>query len=471
MSTVRPRIRVLSNEQMEQIHHDALKILASVGLRVESARARDVFTAAGARQSLNDTVHIPRELVEQALHSAPSSTEIYDRRGRLVFRAGADRTRFGIGVTNLHYQDPATDAVVPFVRKHMQTAVRLGQLLDGFDLVSTIGVLQDLPVDTADLFATLEMTANTVKPLVILVSEDRCFEPALDLLQYLHGDLTKRPFVIPYFNPISPLVLNASTSDKIMATIARGLPFIYSNYGMSGASTPITPAGTLVLMTAELLAGLVFSQLIKPGTPLILGSLPAVFDMRNMISRYTHQTMLLNLACAEIMARYGLPHAGTSGSGPGWGADLPAAGALWMNHLTSCMGKVGMAPFVGGNFDSLVFSPAMVVYCNEIIRQVLQFSRGFLLTDDLVGLGEIQSVGPGGDFLAADSTLKLCRELYEDSPIWPCRTLDQWQADDNPRAAVILREYTVQSLSELGAPEDHDELIRRGEAFIATVEL
>ena len=469
MSTVQPRIRVLSDEQMAQIHHDALKILASVGLRVESARARNIFTAAGARNGTNDTVYIPRELVDQALHSAPSRIDIYNRRGHLVFRAGADRTRFGIGVTNLHYQDPATDAVVPFARKHMQTAVRLGEFLEGFDLVSTIGVLQDLPVETADLFATLEMTANTVKPLVILVSEGRCFEPALDLLQHLHGDLAKRPFVIPYFNPISPLVLNASTSDKMMATIARGLPFIYSNYGMSGASTPITSAGTLVLMTAELLAGLVFSQLVKPGTPLIVGSLPAVFDMRNMTSRYTHQTVLLNLASAEIMAHYGLPHAGTSGSGPGWGADLPAAGMLWMNHLTSSLGKVGMAPFVGGNFDSLVFSPAMVVYCNEIIRQVLHFSRGFLLTDDLVALDEIHSVGPGGDFLAADSTLRLCRELYEDSPIWPGRTLDQWRADGNPRASIILREYTLQTLSKLSAPEDHDELIRRGEAFIASV--
>ena len=59
------------------------------------------------------------------------------------------------------------------------------------------------------------------------------------------------------------------------ATIDRGLPFMYSNYGMAGATTPITPAGILAMLNAELLAGLVLSQLIKEGMPINLGSMPA----------------------------------------------------------------------------------------------------------------------------------------------------------------------------------------------------
>ena len=78
--------------------------------------------------------------------------------------------------------------------------------------------------------------------------------------------------------------------------------------------------------------------------------------------------MLLNIACAEMMTHYGLPHSGTSGSGPGWGPDLLASGGFWMNHFSSLLGKVGLVPFVGGNFDSLAFSPAAVVYADEVIR-------------------------------------------------------------------------------------------------------
>jgi len=101
------------------------------------------------------------------------------------------------------------------------------------------------------------------------------------------------------FEEVSYLVMNAGTVDKILIAIERGLPFIYSNYGMAGASTPITPAGSLALLNAELLAGLTLSQLVCEGTPVILGSLPASFDMRGTGSFYSTTGYLLNLACAE----------------------------------------------------------------------------------------------------------------------------------------------------------------------------
>jgi trimethylamine--corrinoid protein Co-methyltransferase len=79
----------------------------------------------------------------------------------------------------------------------------------------------------------------------------------------------------------------------------------------------------------------------------ILGSLPAFFDMKGMGSFYDPQSYAVNLACVEMMAYYQLPHCGTSGSGTGWGADLIAGGHQWSNHLTSCLGKVGLVPFEG----------------------------------------------------------------------------------------------------------------------------
>jgi len=223
----------------------------------------------------------------------------------------------------------------------------------------------------------LEMVANTIKPLIILISDEKQFLPGLVLLERLVGNLSVKPFVIPYFNPVTPLIINQSTADNMLTSIEYGLPFIFSNYGMAGMSTPISSAGTLALLNAELLAGVVISQLVKPGTPIILGSLPAFFDMKTMVDFFDPQTMLLNLACAEMMAYYHIPHAGISGSANGWGADLIASEALMMNHLTSCLGKVGMAPFVGGSFGSKVFSPTMVVNANEVIEQSRHFTNGF----------------------------------------------------------------------------------------------
>jgi len=471
---VMPRINVLSLEQIEHVHSQSLDILATVGLRVDSAHARAIFVKAGCNPNPDNTVRITADLVSAALKSAPSSIDIYNRFGQHAFRLGGTpkpRTRFGVGVTNLYYQDPLTDSVEPFTRRHMELGTRLGQSLSYFDFISTIGVLQDVAPENGDLFGSLEMAANTSKPLVLLVSEEQRFPAVLDLMEHLAGDLSARPFVIPYLNPLSPLILNEGTTDKMVTAIKRGLPIIFSNYGMSGASTPITAAGTIALQNAELLAGLVFSQLVKEGTPIILGSFPARFDMKDMVNRYTPQSLVINLACAELMAHYGLPHCGTSANGNGWGADLFASDLHWMNHLTSCLGKVGLAPFVGGNFFSVVFSPAILVYSNEVIRKVRIFENGFSLADEPDVLAEIKSAGPGGHFLTAESTLKYCRKIPRDNIIWPHIGLEKWQNQGCPKAEEYLQKYTVRIMEDMKAPEDHDEIIAKGEEFIATLGL
>jgi trimethylamine--corrinoid protein Co-methyltransferase len=440
-----------------------------VGIRVDYKPARDLFAANGFKVDDRQRVLIPAERVDWALTQAPSFVDIYHRNEKPAFRIGQGKdgqTRFGVGVTNLYYQHPADDRVEPFSREHMALAATLGDALDQFDLLATPGVIKDLPPDRADLIGTLEMVANTTKPLVLLVSNHHCFSTMLDMLEHLNGDLDPNPFVIPYFNPITPLVLNATTAENMMKAAERGLPMIYNNYGMSGATSPITPGGTLAVLNAELLAGLVYSQIVKAGTPIILGSLPAGFNMQTMQAGYTPHTMLLNLACAEMMAHYGLPHSGTSGSGPGWGPDLLAGGMHWLNHLTCCLGKVGLAPLCGGNFSSVAFSPPAVVYANEIIAQARQFSRGFSLEESDVALDEIAAIGPGGNFLMADMTVKRCREIDYSNPIWPDLSLEEWRARGMPKADELLRGYTLELLNNHPRPADRDALMEKGEAFI-----
>ncbi|MDJ0782746.1 MAG: trimethylamine methyltransferase family protein [Desulfosarcinaceae bacterium] len=469
MEMVQPTLTVLRPEQMDQVHRFSLAILEDTGLRVDDPDARRRFAGAGCRVADGERrVYIPAEVVNWALAQAPGSVSIHDRQGAPRFHLGDTRsniTRFGVGVTNLYYQEPADDQVRPFTLADVAAASRLADHLPAFDLLSTPGIAQDLPTETADLWATLTMTANTVKPLVLLISDERMFTAALDLLEFLHGELSRKPWVIPYVNPISPLVLGRETTRKTVMAVERGLPLIYNNYGMSGATTPISPGGTLALLNAELLAGVVFSQLVKAGAPIIAGSLPAGFDMQAMTSVYTPHSMLLNLACAEMMAHYGLPHSGTSGCVNGWGADLQLAGTLWMNHLTACMGKVGMAPFVGGTFDSLAFAPTVVVYADQVIRQARQFSGGFSLAATDVATEQIDTIGPAGNFLMAPLTLERFRQA-QSADLWPSQTLEQWAAEEGPSADGHLRRHTIDLMVELRPPSDHDEIMARGETLI-----
>ncbi|MFC2077442.1 trimethylamine methyltransferase family protein [Candidatus Bipolaricaulota bacterium] len=468
---VRPRLRLLSREQMDAIHRYSAAILETTGIRVESKRALGIFEASGAVRVKDDVVCIQSDLVDHAIETAPSDIAIYDKNGELAFHLGeqqGDQTFFGIGVTNTYFQEIEGGRIEPFTRKHMQHSVKLGDLLGSYDMVSTLGIVSDVPADELDLYGTLDMYANTSKPLVLLILESRNINGVFDMLSLLHGDIAAKPFCIPYVNPVTPLVLNESTTDKVIAALKAQLPIMYSNYSLYGATSPVTEGGSLALLNAELLAGLVFGQLVKEGSGMILGSLPAAFNMRTAGSHYTPTSYLLNLACAEMMSFYGLPHCGTSGCGNGWGADLSASGDLWLNHLSSCIGKIGCAPFVGGNFDSQVFSPSTAVLSHHIIGEARKFARGFTLSDETVDTAGIAAVGHGGHYLTSEQTLASLSRLREADPIWPSLSLESWEERGKPRVETFLVDRTKDIYARaIRASAENADLIVKGERFIA----
>jgi len=155
-----------------------------------------------------------------------------------------------------------------------------------------------------------------------------------------------------------------------------------------------------------------------------------------------------------------------SGSGAGWGTDLVGGGMQWLNHLTSLLGKSGLAPFVGGNLGSKAFSPTLLVYANDVIGQALRFAQGFALDDEHLDLAEIERRGPGGSFLEADLTMQLYKRAYYESKLAPHWSLEKWQAQGMPRIEDRLRQQTIQMMESAHPPEDHDEWIGRGESFI-----
>lgn len=473
LSRVIPRLQLLRPEQMSEVHRYSIRILEETGIRVESPEARKVFEKSDAASISDETVYIKGELINHAIKTVPSNVCIYKKSGDLAFKLGKDQgneTYFGIGVTNIYYQDIENNKLELFTRKHMKHSTRMGDVLENYDMISTIGVPSDVPVETSDLYSTLDIYANTEKPLVLLISGENKINHVLELLSHLHGDVSSSPFCIPYVNLITPLVLNGATTDKMISAINNNLPVIFSNYSMYGGTSPAAPGGTLALLNAELLAGLVFSQLVKEGSKIILGSLPAAFNMSNMSSYYTTYSYMLNLACAEMMYFYEIPHCGTSGSNNGRGADLPASENLWINHLSSCLGKVGCAPFVGGVFESMAFSPAMVVLSDHIIGEARKFTGGFTLNDESVNLDEIKRTGHGGNYFTSEQTLSTLHEKGNRRELWKVQGIEEWEKQNKPGAEDELIELTREIYNRAEkSSEDSQDTISRGEAFIKSL--
>jgi trimethylamine--corrinoid protein Co-methyltransferase len=467
---VRPSLQMLSREQIQKVHQSSIAILEKTGIEVESETALQIFKKSDAVKIKNKVVYIQGELIEQAITLAPSNIEVFNKTGDLAFNLGnkqGNNTHFGIGVTNTWFQQIESNEVELFTRKHMRHSAKLGDSLANYDMISTLGIPSDVSADKSDLYSTLDICANTIKPMVLLVSGDNKINDVFELLSFLEGDISAKPFCIPYVNPITPLVLNKSTTDKMVDAIQAGLPLMYSNYSMYGGTSPVMEAGSLVLLNAELLAGLVFSQLVKEGSEIILGSLPAAFNLSTMGSQYNSSSYLLNLACAEMMDFYEIPHCGTSGSNNGRGPDLLASGDLWQNHLSSCIGKVGCAPFVGGNFDSMAFSPTTVVLSNHIIGEARKFAKGFALNDEAINLAEIENVGHGGNYFTSEQTLASLSELENTDRIWSALSLEEWQKKNRPSAEQTLIASTKELFAKAEkASVDSIDQVKKGEEYI-----
>jgi trimethylamine--corrinoid protein Co-methyltransferase len=186
-----------------------------------------------------------------------------------------------------------------------------------------------------------------------------------------------------------------------------------------------------------------------------------------MGSNYTPVSYILNLASAEMMKHYKIPHCGTSGSNNGRGADLIADGNLWLNHLTACLGKVGCSPFVGGNFGSMAFSPATVVLSNQIIAEARQFAAGFTISEKTVNVEEINHVGHGGNFFTSEQTLESIQSLGDLPEIWPSMSLAAWKEQQQPTAQEALTDHAKTLYTKaISESEEHMEIVKRGEAFI-----
>ena len=125
-----------------------------------------------------------------------------------------------------------------------------------------------------------------------------------------------------------------------------------------------------------------------------------------------------------------------------------------------------MIPFVGGSFDSLVFSPELVVYSDDVIHQSRLFASGFSLDDDAVGFSDISNIGPKGNFLLSDLTAKHFKDSQFSSTIWPFLSLDKWREKHEPDAKKILKDKTIELLNNPVAPKDKDEILLKGEAFL-----
>jgi trimethylamine--corrinoid protein Co-methyltransferase len=225
--------------------------------------------------------------------------------------------------------------------------------------------------------------------------------------------LKKRPNMFTTCNVISPLEYMVEQTEGLIEYAKVGLPVDIASEPQCGATSPVTMAGTLAQQTAEILGMVVISQLVNPGTPVLMGTVAAAMDLRNgMIALGGVEAALLNVAHAQMAQFYGIPSRGTGSNTESKTLDMQAGYEKAITLSLPAMAGINMIFYPGTMDHAMTVSLESLVIDHEICGVMDRILRGVSVTEETIGLDLIDKVGPGGHFLNQKHTMRHLREEH-----------------------------------------------------------
>jgi trimethylamine---corrinoid protein Co-methyltransferase len=448
MSTARPQLRFLNEDQLDRIHETSLEILERPGMRITTQPARALLAEAGCRIDGED-VSFPRDLVEWAISVAPGDFTWFGREGGDI-EFGHNEPHWGAGVTCLSYLDPRDERPHTYTLRDIADVATLVDALPNIDFLATPGVVRataDMPQEIVNQEEFFAMATHTTKPLMVLIADHQELRDIFEMAAIVRGGreaLRERPFVIPYLNPVTPGLYNPETLDKLLLAAEWGAPIICQPAPAVGATSPMTLAGTMALANAESLAGLVLAQLANEGNPYIIGIIPMALDMRSGAATAAGPIApLLQFANVQLARRYGLPIHADGGNSDAKLFDEQATLEATFYAVTSALAGVDIM-FDGGCLEAgLLWSPELLVILDEIVDLCRSMMRGFDVDNDALALDVVRDVGIGDIYLGHDHTLAHFREMWLPRLIsWDGRT--DWEAKGATTLGQRVRARTLE---------------------------
>jgi trimethylamine--corrinoid protein Co-methyltransferase len=421
----------LSDNDIERIHRAALALLENPGIFSDSDVILDIFRRGGARVDRTaHTIHVPAELVDAAVKSAPSSFVVHGRDPELDLLLEAGRVYYGMGGTSepFFWDYDSGQSRTP-TTADMVSATRVGQVLPTVDFIMALCSAGDRPRDVAFFYEYDAIFRNTTKPVVVSSLGQRSVARFLEMAAAASGgeeEFRCRPWVIVYGTPISPL--QATRLNEGMIEAARwGCPIQYSPAPLMGATGPVNLRGELIQATAEALFGLVMSQLIRPGTPFIYAPHTPAMDMRTTQVTYASAEQAVGRAAVAQFGRYyNLP---TFNTGAGVEAKLPdaaAAGEAMLGMLLNALAGMTLTQCMGTLASGLYGSVEMLVICDELVRMVERATQGVRVGDDLELVEMIRQVGHRGSFFEHEYTVQHFREDLFFPDLFERQSIARW---------------------------------------------
>jgi trimethylamine---corrinoid protein Co-methyltransferase len=447
-------LELLTAEQVERIVLAAFRVLEEAGLEIRSAAAREVYRRAGALvDESSQMVRLGRDIVEAQLAHVPRRFVLHARNGERHLQVGDNVVNFG----------PVTGA--PNIRD-LEGGRRYGDL-EGFrkivKLTHSLGVLHwqgGIVVEPVDI-------AVAVRHLHTYQAHIECSDivwaargiggvqasDAIAMSAIEHGcsieELALKPTLMTVTNVNSPRRVDEEILDNIMIMARHGQCVVITPFTLMGAMAPVTLAGALVQQTAEALGVVALCQLLRPGTPCVMGGFTSNVDMRTGSPAFgTPEYVHAVIASAQLGRRLKLP-VRTSAVNASPMVDAQSTYETAFSLQAAILSHSHLIQHAAGWLEGgLSASLEKIVVDAELLRNWAEILKPVNFNDDDLAVDAIKDIAAGGHFFGAPHTLARYESAFYRPLLSDWSSFENWKdagaRNATERATVIWKKLLAE---------------------------
>ncbi len=411
----------LSQNDLERIHEAVLTVLETIGFANAIPSCIEALTRVGASLGADGRIRFPRGLVLDTIKKAARNFTLHGQDPRNDMIVQGTRVHYGTAGAAVHLVDVEKREYRESLLQDIYDAARIVDGLDNIHFFQRPMVPRDIP-------DPLEMDLNTLYACVMGTSKHvgtsftvrENVAPALEMLYAIAGgeeNFRARPFVSnSNCFVVPPMKFAEDACGVLEACVEGGIPILLLSAGQAGATAPAAIAGAVVQAVAEVLAGLVYVNALKPGHPAIFGTWPFVSDLRTgAMSGGSAEQALLTAACAQMAQFYDLPGGSAAGMADSKLPDIQSGYEKGITNVMAGLSGLNLIYESAGMHASLLgFCLESLIIDNDMLGHCLRCVRGIEVSDAALSIDTIADVclkGPG-HYLGNEQTLRLMQTEY-----------------------------------------------------------
>jgi trimethylamine---corrinoid protein Co-methyltransferase len=412
-----PQLQIINHNQILQVHENALEILENTGVRFEYRKALEILKDAGCQVEFDTMVaKIPRKLVEDAILTAPETFSLYNREGEFYCEFGDGKSRFNPGSSSVLVMDRDGHTSRSSTAMDLIAITKVAQAMPQIDFVSSSVVAEEAPLQLGSQLIYLTEIKHSIKPIIGGAVDEAGPKRTFELLKAVRGsekEVRTKPYTVFDICSVSPLSYSHIGASNIIDCANLDIPIELICASIAGVTAPVSLAGALLQHTVEILAGVVLSQVIKPGTPVVYGGAPCTFNMK---TTYTPMNSIEGdmIRCGYgLMGKYyGLPTHTYAALSDAKLIDYQAGFESGRSALLAT--QVGFDNMSGAGGLNVIaeMSPEKLVMDAEMIGLIKHYNKGITMDNECLAKEIICKVGHGGSFMSERHTLNHFRQEY-----------------------------------------------------------